>query len=68
MQLTDLKFQPGVDKQDSSYAAGDQRRYTNFLKIIGFGHLFNQICIKQSQSSQNRLSDLMLFFTARVNN
>ena len=29
MQLTDLKFQPGVDKQDSSYAAGDQRRYTN---------------------------------------
>jgi hypothetical protein len=29
MQLTDLKFLPGVDKQDSSYAAGDQRRYTN---------------------------------------
>ena len=29
MQLTDLKFLPGVDKQDSSYAAGDQRRYTD---------------------------------------
>ena len=27
MQLTDLKFQPGVDKQDSPYAAGDARRY-----------------------------------------
>ena len=27
MQLTDLKFQPGVDKQDSPYAAGDDRRY-----------------------------------------
>ena len=29
MKLTDLKFQPGVDKQDSSYAAGDKRRYTD---------------------------------------
>ena len=29
MQLTDLKFLPGVDKQDSSYSAGDQRRYTD---------------------------------------
>jgi len=27
MELTDLKFQPGVDKQDSPYAAGDDRRY-----------------------------------------
>ena len=27
MQLTDLKFQPGVDKQDSPYAAGDDRKY-----------------------------------------
>ena len=29
MQLTDLKFQPGVDKQDSPYAAGDDRRYVD---------------------------------------
>ena len=29
MQLTDLKFQPGVDKQDSTYAAGDDRRYVD---------------------------------------
>ena len=29
MKLTDLKFQPGIDKQDSSYAAGDKRRYTD---------------------------------------
>ena len=29
MQLTDLKFQPGIDKQDSPYAAGDDRRYIN---------------------------------------
>jgi hypothetical protein len=29
MQLTDLKFLPGVDKQDSAYAAGDQRRYVD---------------------------------------
>ena len=29
MQLTDLKFLPGVDKQDSPYEAGDQRRYTD---------------------------------------
>ena len=27
MQLTDLKFRPGVDKQDSPYAAGDQFKY-----------------------------------------
>ena len=27
MELTDLKFQPGIDKQDSPYAAGDDRRY-----------------------------------------
>ena len=29
MQLTDLKFLPGVDKQDSAYAAGDDRRYVD---------------------------------------
>ena len=29
MQLTDLKFQPGVDKQDSPYAAGDDRKYVD---------------------------------------
>jgi rubredoxin len=29
MKLTDLKFQPGVDKQDSPYAAGDDRRYVD---------------------------------------
>ena len=29
MQLTDLKFQPGVDKQDSPYAAGDERKYVD---------------------------------------
>jgi len=29
MQLTDLKFLPGVDKQDSAYAAGDERRYVD---------------------------------------
>ena len=29
MQLTDLKFLPGVDKQDSPYEAGYQRRYTD---------------------------------------
>ena len=27
MQLVDLKFKPGVDKQDSAYSAGDQRKY-----------------------------------------
>ena len=29
MQLTDLKFNPGIDKQDSPYAAGDDRRYVD---------------------------------------
>jgi hypothetical protein len=29
MQLVDLKFQPGIDKQDSAYSAGDQRKYTD---------------------------------------
>ena len=29
MQLTDLKFRPGVDKQDSPYAAGDERKYVD---------------------------------------
>ena len=27
MQLVDLKFRPGIDKQDSAYSAGDQRKY-----------------------------------------
>ena len=27
MQLVDLKFLPGIDKQDSAYSAGDQRKY-----------------------------------------
>ena len=27
MQLIDLKFKPGVDKQDSAYSAGDSRKY-----------------------------------------
>ena len=29
MKLVDLKFQPGIDKQDTAYSAGDQRRYTD---------------------------------------
>ena len=29
MKLVDLKFQPGVDKQDTAYSAGDQRRYVD---------------------------------------
>ena len=29
MPLTDLKFKPGVDKQDSPYAAGDERKYVD---------------------------------------
>lgn len=29
MPLTDLKFKPGVDKQDSPYAAGDDRKYVD---------------------------------------
>ena len=27
MQLVDLKFRPGVDKQDTAYSAGDERKY-----------------------------------------
>jgi len=27
MQLVDLKFRPGVDKQDTAYSAGDDRKY-----------------------------------------
>jgi hypothetical protein len=27
MKLVDLKFQPGIDKQDTAYSAGDQRKY-----------------------------------------
>ena len=27
MQLVDLKFLPGIDKQDSAYSAGDKRKY-----------------------------------------
>ena len=29
MQLVDLKFRPGVDKQDTAYSAGDQRKYVD---------------------------------------
>ena len=29
MQLVDLKFQPGIDKQDTAYSAGDQRKYVD---------------------------------------
>ena len=29
MKLVDLKFQPGIDKQDTAYSAGDQRKYTD---------------------------------------
>jgi hypothetical protein len=29
MQLVDLKFRPGVDKQDTAYSAGDERKYTD---------------------------------------
>jgi len=29
MKLVDLKFQPGIDKQDTAYSAGDQRRYVD---------------------------------------
>jgi len=25
MKLVDLKFKPGIDKQDTAYSAGDQR-------------------------------------------
>jgi len=35
MKLVDLKFQPGVDKQDTAYSAGDQRKYvdSNFVRF-----------------------------------
>ena len=29
MKLVDLKFQPGIDKQDTTYSAGDQRKYVD---------------------------------------
>ena len=29
MQLVDLKFKPGVDKQDTAYSAGDERKYVD---------------------------------------
>ena len=29
MKLVDLKFQPDIDKQDSAYSAGDQRKYVD---------------------------------------
>ena len=29
MQLVDLKFRPGVDKQDTAYSAGDDRKYVD---------------------------------------
>lgn len=29
MRLVDLKFKPGVDKQDTAYSAGDQRKYVD---------------------------------------
>tara|TARA_R100000655_G_scaffold18359_1_gene38642 strand:- start:8482 stop:10326 length:1845 start_codon:yes stop_codon:yes gene_type:complete len=29
MQLVDLKFRPGVDKQDTAYSAGDERKYVD---------------------------------------
>ena len=29
MQLVDLKFQPGIDKQDTAYSAGDERKYVD---------------------------------------
>ena len=27
MKLVDLKFKPGIDKQDTAYSAGDERKY-----------------------------------------
>ena len=35
MKLVDLKFQPGIDKQDTAYSAGDQRKYvdSNFVRF-----------------------------------
>ena len=29
MKLVDLKFQPGIDKQDTAYSAGDERKYVD---------------------------------------
>ena len=29
MKLVDLQFQPGIDKQDTAYSAGDQRKYVD---------------------------------------
>ena len=29
MQLVDLKFRPGIDKQDTAYSAGDERKYVD---------------------------------------
>ena len=29
MKLVDLKFKPGIDKQDTAYSAGDQRKYVD---------------------------------------
>ena len=29
MQLVELKFKPGIDKQDTAYSAGDQRKYVD---------------------------------------
>ena len=29
MQLVDLKFKPGIDKQDTAYSAGDERKYVD---------------------------------------
>ena len=36
MRLVDLKFKPGVDKQDTAYSAGDQRKYvdSDFVDFI----------------------------------
>ena len=35
MKLVDLKFLPGIDKQDTAYSAGDQRKYvdSNFVRF-----------------------------------
>ena len=35
MKLVDLKFKPGIDKQDTAYSAGDERKYidSDFVRI-----------------------------------
>jgi hypothetical protein len=35
MKLVDIKLQPGIDKQDTAYSAGDQRKYvdSNFVRF-----------------------------------